>query len=146
MPSQESYRRAKALVARADSNEGRSGGRWSERDLQRFETEDRELLKSSTDPADHAHRAGYERAQFEALKGPERERAEQEIEKARQRDVKRVEVTSEPPGRIVGRGRQGAERMRQGVEGLPVTNERRSSCARCAASAAPETVAARGAS
>ncbi len=62
-------------------------------------------FERSRDPADHAHRAGYERAQFESLRGPERERAEAEIEKARRRDLKRLAVTAEPPGRIVGRAR-----------------------------------------
>ncbi len=117
-PSAERYRRAKELLAHVDRNEGKLGERWSDRDLKRFEAEDRKLLQSSHDPADHAHRAGYERTQFEALKGPERERAEQQIEKARKRDVKRVAVASEVPGRIVGRGRQGAERVRQGLEDL----------------------------
>jgi hypothetical protein len=117
-PSPERLRAAKELIARVDRNESDTGERWSDRDLKRFEAEDRELLQSSHDPADHAHRAGYERTQFEALKGPERERAEQQIEKARKRDVKRAAVASEVPGRIVGRRRQGAERMRQGLEDL----------------------------
>ncbi len=117
-PGPERYRAAKELVARVDRNESGSGGRWSDRDLRRFEVEDRELLEKSHDPADHAHRAGYERTQFEALEGPERQRAEREIEKARKRDVKRVAVAAELPGRIVGRGRQGAERVRQGLEDL----------------------------
>ena len=117
-PSAERYRQAKELLARVDRNQSRLGERWSDRDLQRFEAEDRQLLESSRDPADHAHRAGYERTQFEALKGPERERAEGEIEKARKRDVQRAAASSEVPGRIVGRGRQGAERIRQGLEDL----------------------------
>jgi hypothetical protein len=143
VPSRESYRRAKALVARADSSEGRSGERWSERDLQRFEAEDRELLEKSHDPADHAHRAGYERVQFEALKGPERERAEQEIEQARKRDAKRAAVTSEAPSRIFGRPRQGAERVRQGVEGLKGTNERHEQLLRLRRERRAEAVASR---
>ena len=117
-PSPARYRAAKELVAHVDRNESGSGERWSDRDLRRFEVEDRELLEESHDPADHAHRAGYERTQFEALEGPERQRAEREIEKARKRDIKRVAVASEVPGRIVGRGRQGAERVRQGLEDL----------------------------
>ena len=60
-PSRPEYEQAQRLVARADRNEARHGERWSERDLQRFDAEDRELLRSSRDPADHAHRAGYER-------------------------------------------------------------------------------------
>lgn len=124
-PGDERYRRAKELLARADRNQARTGQRWSERDLKRFEAEDRELLKGSRDPADHAHRAGYGRAQLEELQGPERERAEQQIEKARKRDVQRLALTSEPPGRIVGRGAQAAERLRQGAEQLGGAGERR---------------------
>ena len=124
-PSPECYRRAKELLAQVDRNQGRLGERWSGRDLKRFEAEDRELLRSSRDPADHAHRAGYERTQFEALQGPERERAEQEIEKVRKRDSQRLAVASEVPGRIVGRGRQGAERVRQGAEELGGATARR---------------------
>jgi hypothetical protein len=124
-PSAERYRQAKELVARADRNQSRLGQRWSDRDLERFEAEDRKLLESSRDPTDHAHRAGYERTQFEALQGPERERAEQEIEKARKRDSRRVPVASEVPGRIVGRARQAAERARQGAEQLGGATVRR---------------------
>jgi hypothetical protein len=123
-PSPERYRAAKELIARVDRNESDTGERWSDRDLGRFEAEDQELLKSSHDPADHAHRAGYERSQFEALKGSERQRAEREIEKARKRDVKRATVSSEVPGRIVGRPRQGAERVRQGLEDLGGSSRR----------------------
>ena len=123
-PSPERYRRAKELLAHVDHNQSRLGERWSDRDLQRFEAEDHELLRSSRDPADHAHRAGYERTQFEALQGPERERAEQQIEKARKRDSQRMAVASEVPGRIVGRRRQVAERVRQGVEELGGATER----------------------
>ena len=116
-PSRERYRRAKELLAHVERNQLVLGERWSDRDRQRFEAEDRELLRSSPNPADHAHRAGYERARFEELRGPERERAEQEIEKVRKRDSQRLAVAFEVPGRIVGRGRQAAERVRQGVEG-----------------------------
>ena len=35
---------------------------------------------TNKDPAEHAHRAGYERRRFEELRGPDRERAEAEIE------------------------------------------------------------------
>jgi hypothetical protein len=116
-PGEERYRAAKRLLAGAERNQRRLGVRWSTQDLERFAAEDRELLEHSRDPADHAHRAGYERAQFESLRGPEREHAEAAIEKARRRDLKRVEIASEPPGRIIGRGRLAAERVRQGVEG-----------------------------
>ncbi|MGA8746176.1 MAG: hypothetical protein WB507_09960, partial [Solirubrobacterales bacterium] len=122
--SPERYRRAKELLAHVDHNQSRFGERWSDRDLKRFEAEDHELLRSSRDPADHAHRAGYERTKFEAMQGPDRERAEQQIEKARKRDSRRMAVASEVPGRIVGRPRQMAERVRQGVEELGGATER----------------------
>ena len=113
----ERYERARELVARAERNQRSLGERWSERDLGRFAAEDRALLEGSRDPADHAHRAGYERASFEALRGPERERATEAIEKARRRDRRRLDVGADPPGRIAGRGRQAAETLRQRGEG-----------------------------
>jgi hypothetical protein len=116
-PTPERYRAAKDLVATARRNEERGGERWSKRDLARFVAEDRELLRHSEDPADHAHRAGYERSRFEELKGPERERAEQQIEKARKRDVQRLEVATEKPAPPVGEGRQALERVRQSADG-----------------------------
>jgi hypothetical protein len=116
-PSRERYQEAQALLGRTEQNQRRLGARWSERDLNRFAAEDRELLRSSRDPGDHAHRAGLGRAQFESLSGSERERAEAEIEKARKRDLRRLNVASEPPGRVAGRGRLAAERVRQEVEG-----------------------------
>jgi hypothetical protein len=115
-PSRERYEEARGLIARAERNQSRLGERWSDRDLQRFAKEDRELLERSRDPADHAHRAGIERARFEALRGPERERAEVEIEKARKRDLRRLTV-SESPQKIADRPRVAAERVRQGLEG-----------------------------
>lgn len=124
-PSPERYRRAKELLAHVDRNQGRFGERWSGRDLKRFEAADRELLRSSQDPADHAHRAGYERTQYEALRGPARERAEQQIEKARKRDSQRLALASEVPGRIAERVRQTAERVRQGAEELGGATARR---------------------
>ena len=124
-PSRDSYWQAKALLADADRNQRLHGTRWSERDLQRFAAEDRKLLEGSRDPADHAHRGGYERSRFEALRGPEREQAEAEIEKGRKRDLQRLAVSTEVPGRIVGRGRAAAERIRQGTEGdAPQRRER----------------------
>jgi hypothetical protein len=117
VPSEESYRDAKRLLAGAERNQRRTGQRWSARDLERFGNEDRELLERSREPGDHAHRAGYGRAQFESLRGPERERAEAEIEKARKRDLQRLTVASAPPGRVAGRGRLAAERIRQELEG-----------------------------
>lgn len=113
----ERYRAAKQLIARAERNERRGGERWSKRDLGRFAAEDRELLQRSQDPADHAHRAGYGRSRFEELRGPERERAEQQIEKARKRDLQRLTIATDQPGRLVGHGRQALERVRQSSEG-----------------------------
>jgi hypothetical protein len=115
-PSQERYEEARGLIARAERNQSRLGERWSDRDLERFAKEDRELLERSHDPADHAHRAGIERTRFEALRGPERERAEVEIEKARKRDRRRLSV-SEPGQKIADRPRVAVERVRQGLEG-----------------------------
>lgn len=116
-PSPERYRAAKELLTRADRNQERGGERWSKRDLSRFAAEDRELLQRSKDPADHAHRAGYERSRFEQLKGPERERAEKQIEKARRRDVQRLALATEQPDRATGRPLRVAERVRQSAEG-----------------------------
>ncbi len=118
----ERYERARELVARAERNQRSLGERWSERDLGRFAAEDRALLEGSRDPADHAHRAGYERASFEALRGPEREQAEEAIEKARKRDRQRL-LATDPPGRVAGRGRQAVEALRQHGEGS--TQQRR---------------------
>ena len=131
--SRERYRRAKELLAHVDRNQRRLGERWSERDLQRFEAEDRELLRSSRDPADHAHRAGYERAQFEALQGPERERAEQEIEKATQARLPAPGgcLRACPAGSSVA-GAQAAERVRQGAEELGGATARREQLRRAA--------------
>jgi hypothetical protein len=116
-PSRARYEQARELLDRAERNRARSGRRWSRSDLDRFAAEDRRLLAGSTDPAEHAHRSGYEPGRFEALRGPERERAEAEIERARKRDLKRLGVSADPPGRIVGRTRLAAERVRQGAEG-----------------------------
>jgi hypothetical protein len=118
VPSPERYRAAKELVARAARNEERGGGRWTRRDLSGFAREDRELLRRSTDPADHAHRIGMERSRFEQLQGPDRERAGDQIEKARRRDAQRAQVSAEP-GSERGRGRPklALERIRQGADG-----------------------------
>ncbi len=124
-PSRERYEEAQALLERAAQNKRETGQRWSKADLQRFAAEDRRLLQRSTDPADHVHRAGYERSRFEALRGPERERAEAEIERARRRDLKRISVADDPPGRVVGRPRLAAERLRQSKAGeAPARRER----------------------
>jgi hypothetical protein len=111
------YERARELVGRAERNERRLGQRWSERDLDRYAAEDRELLRSSRNPAEHAHRAGLGREEFEALRGPEREQAREAIEKETKRDRQRLDVASELPGRIAGQGRQLAEWTRQHGEG-----------------------------
>jgi hypothetical protein len=116
-PERAHYERARELLGRSERNERRSGERFTERDLERFAATDRELLRSSRDPTDHAHRIGMARADFEALPQPERERAAERIEKERKRDLRRLEVASEVPGRIAGRGRQAAEGARQRIEG-----------------------------
>lgn len=124
-PSREQYERAQGLLERSERNERRTGERWSAAELKRFAKEGRELLERSREPADHAHRAGYERAAFESLRGGERERAEVEIEKARRRDLKRLAAVERPPGRIAGRASIAAERARQGAEGAaPERRER----------------------
>jgi hypothetical protein len=119
-PTPERYRAAKQLLARARRNEERGGDEFSERDLARFAAEDRELLRNSTDPGDHAHRAGFERERFDELKGPERQRAEERIEKARKRDLQRLDLVGETPTAVLGKARQVAERVRQGGEGEAV--------------------------
>jgi hypothetical protein len=111
------YEQARELLARADRNQRSFGERWSEHDLERFAEEDRALLRDSRDPAEHAHRAGLARSEFEALRGPDRERVEEAIERARRRDRQRLEAAAEAPGRVVGRARQGAEALRQRAEG-----------------------------
>lgn len=107
------YERAKELVERSDANERELGRRSSDRDLQRFSAEDRELLAHSRDPADHAHRAGYERAQFESLRGEDRERAEEAIAKATKRDREQLVAASERPERVVGRRYEAVDRARR---------------------------------
>jgi hypothetical protein len=115
-PSSEQYEVARGFLERARRNEVRLGQRWSKDDLERFASRDRELLKSSRDPADHAHRAGIERSQFETLRGPERERAEVEIERARKRDLGRLSVSDRGEG-FGERPRLAVERLRQGLDG-----------------------------
>lgn len=107
------YERAKALLQRTTTAERRGGERWTTGHLTQIAREDEELLRTSTDPADHAHRAGLDRRKFEELRGPERERAVEEIEKARVRDKRRLEVSTEEPGRVRGRGRRVAESIEQ---------------------------------
>ncbi len=112
-PSPAQYKEARQLLDRAEHNQGRNGKRWRREDLEGFAAEDRRLLQRSTDPADHAHRAGIERHRFEQLQGPERERASAEIERARRRDLERLSVATDSPGRITDRPRLAAERLRQ---------------------------------
>ena len=116
-PSRARYEAARQLVDRVEQNQARGGSRWSKEDLDRYAAEDRRLLEHSTEPADHAHRAGYERARVEQLRGPDRERAEAQIERARKRDLKRLSVAADPPGPIAGRPRLAAERIRQLKDG-----------------------------
>jgi hypothetical protein len=116
-PPPERVRAAQELVARARRNEA-GGARWKPEDIRRFAREDRDLLRSSTDPADHAHRIGLERSRFEQLRGPDRERAEARIEKARRRDSQRLEVSTGSEGRdVTERPRLALERVRQLGEG-----------------------------
>jgi hypothetical protein len=113
-PLPERYRAAKELVARAARNERSGGERWTRKDLARFAREDRALLQDSKDPADHSHRIGMDRARFEQLQGPDRERAARQIEKARRRDARRLEVSAESDGRPASdRPRLALERVRQ---------------------------------
>jgi hypothetical protein len=116
--SAERLRSAKELIARAERNEGRGGERWSRRDLASFAREDRALLRDSSDLADHSHRIGMERSRFEQLSGPDRERATEQIEKARRRDAQRVEISTDPdPGPRLERPRLALERLRQSADG-----------------------------
>ncbi len=120
VPSAEESRRyegARELLTRAERGERRGGERWSEREMRRFSAEDAELLRTSRDPADHTHRIEMSRGEFEALPEPERERAAERIETERKRDLQRLEVSSEVPGRVVGRGRQALEGARQRLDG-----------------------------
>jgi hypothetical protein len=111
------YERAQELVQRVNGNERKLGRRWNDRDLQRFAAEDRELLARSRDPADHAHRAGYERTQFESLRGEDRERAEEAIAKATRRDREQLVAASERPERVVGGRYEAVDRARRTKQG-----------------------------
>lgn len=112
-------REARALIARTERNPRSDGKPFAKADLRAFAREDRALLRSSTDPADHTHRIGLERSRFEELGGPERERAVEQIEKARRRDVRRLEITSEEGTEhpVRERPRLALERIRQLGEG-----------------------------
>jgi hypothetical protein len=119
-PPPERYRAAKELVARAGRNEKGGRERWTRMDLAGFAREDRALLRDSRDPADHAHRIGMERSRFEQLQGPDRERATEQIEKARRRDARRLEVSTDAASEARsanGRPRLALERVRQVAAG-----------------------------
>jgi hypothetical protein len=59
-----------------------------------------------------------ERPRFEQLEGPDRERAARQIEKARNRDAQRMEVSAEVDRRpAVDRPRLALERVRQLADG-----------------------------
>ncbi len=122
------YESAKGLLDRAALAKEETGERFSTADLTRFAAQDRQLLRSSSDPADHAHRIGLDRRQFDQLRGGERERAIEGIEKARARDERRLEVASGEPGRVRGRARRLAEGIEQRREESPA--ERRERLAR----------------
>jgi len=107
------YERASELLQRVGDNERRLGRRWTDRDLERFAAEDRELLASSRDPADHAHRVGLDRTQFESLRGEDRERAEEAIAKATKRDREQLVAASERPERVVGNRHETVDRARR---------------------------------
>jgi hypothetical protein len=120
VPSPDRVRAAKELIARAARNEERGGERWHSADVRRLGKEDRDLLRNSTDPADHSHRIGMERSRFEKLRGPEREHTIEKIEKARRRDLGRLEI-SEDGGGPTERPRLALERVRQLGEGAAPT-------------------------
>jgi hypothetical protein len=133
------YESAKALLERTAFEERRTGERFSSADLTRYAQEDRELLRRSSDPADHAHRIGLDRRQFEELRGVERERAIEGIEKARSRDQRRLEVASGEPGRVRGRARRLAEGTEQRQEESPAERRERLARLRRQRRASPET-------
>jgi hypothetical protein len=59
-----------------------------------------------------------ERSRFEQLDGPDRERAAQQIEKARHRDAQRLEVSADSDGHpATDRPRLVLERVRQVADG-----------------------------
>jgi hypothetical protein len=110
------YRAAQGLLARAAENERTLGRRFSHSDLERYGREDRALLERSRDPREHAHRAGYTRTQFDRLEGTERKRVEREIERATERDRRRLGIVTGASGAIREGPRLVAERLRQGRE------------------------------
>jgi hypothetical protein len=116
-PERERYERARELISGTARERDPGTERLGRREAARYAAEDRALLRGSRDPAEHAHRVGLDRAEFEALRGPRRERAEEAIERVRRRDRLRLEAASEVPGRVAGRARLAAEGLRQRAEG-----------------------------
>ena len=112
-PHDPSHRAGPETRERAERQPARRAERLHPRELARFAREDRELLRRSTDPADHAHRAGIERQRFEALRGPEREAAEERIERARRRDRQRLALLEPDAPRPTTAARAAVERVRQ---------------------------------
>ena len=100
----------------------------------------RAACSSSHDPADHAHRAGYERTQFEALRGPERERAERgdrEGAKARRQAAGgRLRACPAGSSGAAARRRSGCARAAKTLA-ISAPAPAANSCGACAASAAP---------
>jgi hypothetical protein len=109
---------ARVLVAHVEHNQRVHGQRWTEKDLERYGAEDRKLLEGPQDPALHAHRIGMGRREFEELRGPQYEKAAEEVEQARKRDLKQVNVLDDVPGRVPSRAkyRYKAEKRRQRKE------------------------------
>jgi hypothetical protein len=116
---EERLEKARVLLAHVDHNQRAHGQRWSDRDLERYGAEDRKLLEGPEDPARHAHRIGMGRREFEELSGPKYEKAAEEIEQARKRDLKQINVVDDVPGRVPSRAkyRYKAEKRRQKKEG-----------------------------
>jgi hypothetical protein len=115
---EERLEQARNLLAHVEHNQRAHGQRWSDEDLERYCAEDRKLLKGSEDPARHAHRIGMGRREFEGLSGPEYEKAAEEVEQARKRDLKQLDVLDDVPGRVPSRARYRykAEKRRQKKE------------------------------
>jgi hypothetical protein len=113
------------MLRRTASDQHRHGEKWSPAHLKQIAEQDGDLLRRSKDPAEHAHRAGLDRKQFEQLRGPERERAVEAIERARLRDQQRLEVISGEPGRVRGGARRSVEGLRQRQEESPTERRER---------------------
>ena len=112
-------REARDLIARTERNPRSDGKSFEKADLRAFAPRGPRAPPHLHRPADHTHRIGLERSRFEELGGPERERAAEQIEKARRRDARRLEVASEegPEHPVRERPRLALERIRQLGEG-----------------------------